>query len=734
MLRLPPSSVARSTDDSRPPTAIASGGPPSVPAERAIDALAQDPALARLDAIPPPFDPLEVLGWSRRERAHTRFLAWLLDPTEPRPGAGHGLRTAYLHRFVSVVLAAVDGLPGAEGATRPHEIPPIDPSTVRVVREQPVGDGIRATARAPDLRVHWRDLADRASPRDPAWLLLIENKLDSAEGDGQVGAYLQWAREQHPNARRVLVYVTPDGRAPNTLPSDGIVVPMTWADVASVGLDVLHAHEDTMAPGPRAFVSSVLLAMHARFGGSADASALVESLHDAHPRACAVMASPGADAAAVGRLRVRAPQAVWHLQNVLPRAHPWTATWARRVAEVSRSLGSGIPLTPGAPHVGCPTMASWSLGAITDCLGMYLLCTDGRSLDRVGPRLWLALYAPGAHANELFARRDQQAAIDALGEPTRSALLGATPVLDGPGVWNWLRVGDSVALPHGWSVDDDARRVARAAGSLLAPHSTALMAIARDPSQRLYAWDLAADHGLPVDTRDREDLAANARPDAQCVLLVVRRASPHFIDALPASELGAALSAAYGGSASLRYTYSDAADAFAVKPTVVAVPVSVFHADAHPATRAAVAAVHHAMSLGAILLLLGDHWDVLGARSHLGELLGPLTPEPVTHTLATEVPFHISLDCTKALRDASVRDARWITTALGAEVSGAVVPVAYRTVTGQPRAFVAGWRLGEARVVFWAGGAYGKHGRPLRSRPESLARWWSAVTDFAFTL
>ena len=399
----------------------------------ALTALGRDPDILRLDAIAPPFDPLEVLAWARRERPHTRFLAWLLDPDDPRPGGGHGLGTSFLHGLVTHAVRAIETLPGLDPDDLPRDPQPIDPGTVTVVREQPVGDGIRVTARAPDVRVTWRDA--RGTP----WLLLVECKIDAAEGDGQVREYLAWARTHHPDARRLLAYVTPDGRAPVSRAEGEVVVSLAWPEVAQVGLAVVAHAAPRMEASVHAFVTSVLTALQARFGGREDARALVESLHDRHPRAAALVASPALEPSALDALRARVPRAVWHLQTVHPRAHPWTRAWTERVAHAFAMLtpaeGRTEPwpvLVPGAPHADCPDMASWSLGDITACLGLYVLCTAGRAHGSARPCLWLALRSPGSTATETFSVREQSAAVDALDPATRTLLLDAVPVQELP--------------------------------------------------------------------------------------------------------------------------------------------------------------------------------------------------------------------------------------------------------------------------------------------------------------
>jgi hypothetical protein len=53
--------------------------------------------------------------------------------------------------------------------------------------------------------------------------MLIENKIDAAEQADQLGRYQDWLSRQdrYPLGRRVLIYLTPDGRQPTTARSSG---------------------------------------------------------------------------------------------------------------------------------------------------------------------------------------------------------------------------------------------------------------------------------------------------------------------------------------------------------------------------------------------------------------------------------------------------------------------------------------------------------------------------------
>jgi hypothetical protein len=696
---------------------------------QSLAALLDAPELAQLDAITPSFDPLEVLAWTHSERPHTRFLAWLLDPAPHRPGGGHGLGTAVLRGLVARAIRSIDALPGVEPAAIPRHPAPIDPAGVSVLREAPFGDGVRVSARAPDIRCVWRD------PDGTPWVVVIENKIDAGEGDGQIRDYLAWAAREHPGARRLLLYVTPDGRDPDSPAQGELVVPLTWSDVADAALDAIGRVPPPADAAARAFATSVLDALRMRFGGRADVRSLVEALHDAHPRAAALAASPATEPSLLEALTQRFPSAAWHLRTLRPRARRWTRAWADAVTAAFRDLAPDAPaLVACAPHVDRPDMASWSIDGVTESLSLHLFCASGLPFGAPRPRAWVALRAPNLHPRDLFEHRDQLAAVDALPEATRAWLLGAAPVFETPGAWRWLCAGSPITLPRGFSLDDDARRTARCLHDLIGPHLAALAGFARDPEQRLYSCDLDPDHVIPGDGRDRESLAREARVDALHVTLTTRQPTRHPHELRRERDLALTLGASFGGTSSLTYDYAPAASLGLVRRSdVVVAGVGLFRAPDDSTLREAAETIHEAVDTGAWLLLCGDRGDLSLARRHLGALVAPITGVAGVEEFA---PGEAELVADDAGFDALCeRDARRLGGALCVTLlEGVRVALHLRDRRGVLHPLVAGWRAGERRVVWWGGGALGPWGRGLREHPDTFARWWNAIVAFARTL
>jgi hypothetical protein len=673
-----------------------------------LQALLHDPDLAALDARPPPFDPLEALGIARHEPSRTRLVAWLLDPEPLTPGQDHGLGTAFLEHLARAAFGC--------------ELHVARPSVV-LWRESAVGDGSRATARAPDLRCAFHDGEGRPH------LLVLEHKVLAPESDRQVRDYLAWAQGEHPGARRMLVYVTLDGRAPEGDPEG--VVSWTWAQLAQVGLDALDALGGTPETPARAFARSVLAAWRTRHGGDPDTLEHVRALHRRHPAAARRAASPGAfDDPAVEPLRSARRTACWYLQNIQARRFPWTRAWTE---EVSRAFARRHPqaprLVPGAPHEGAPYQVSWSLEGVSDALGLYLQGTR----DRGGPRFWASLRSPGLDARGLFARRDQLQAVGALPEPTRSWLLEARPREGPEGAWRWLQAGPTASVPRGFTPRDQAMASAEALQSLVGAHLASLVAFARDPSQRLFSADLDGDHQQPIDLRDREALAREASPRARRLLVLLRTPTGHLAERRLEGLLCAAWSALYGGEGTFAYDYLTGTqpppEGFARE---LVARLSLFDGPEDPTLAEALGAVDRAVARGATVLLLGDRCDAPTVARRLCQtaLGAPFLPG----LTAREFPVGEGLAERAAGAGAvwapCVQDAKRLAGCVAlAPAEGVTVDLWLRLGDGERVPWTAWWRAGASTVRWWAGGGVGAWAGPFLSAPEVLSRWWRALGE-----
>ena len=158
---------------------------------KALEAfVVENPELEQLEALLSQFNLFEAIGAVRMEVRHSDFLAFLLDPSQ-----NHGLGDFFLKRLLQKVLAGPGR--GTEGVSPVH-LDVMDLSNTSVRRE-------------------WKHTDVLCVNDDNRLVLLIENKIDSGEGEGQLERYLQEVERAYPRSsgfKTIPLYLTPEGDDP----------------------------------------------------------------------------------------------------------------------------------------------------------------------------------------------------------------------------------------------------------------------------------------------------------------------------------------------------------------------------------------------------------------------------------------------------------------------------------------------------------------------------------------
>ncbi len=179
--------------------------------------------LERLERLISGFNIFEAIGAVRQELRHSDFLAFLLDPR-----ANHGLGDAFAKRLLQAVLSS----PSAESIpVTPLEIDLLDLGGMEVERERHRIDVL---------------LLDRNNEL----VVVIENKIDSGEGSEQLERYLRTVEREHPEWRRLGLFLTPDG----VEPSHDEYLAVSYRLVREVVNRLLESRADELGPTVRALL------------------------------------------------------------------------------------------------------------------------------------------------------------------------------------------------------------------------------------------------------------------------------------------------------------------------------------------------------------------------------------------------------------------------------------------------------------------------------------------------
>jgi hypothetical protein len=191
----------------------------------------------------------------RVEGVHSDMLAWLLDPR-----GWHGLSDGFARAFLSAVLAdcGVD----AAGPLRVDE----------VHREFSTGNGPIDIL----MRVHYGDVGV---------VVGVDNKIDSPEGEDQLKRYQEGLKKSFPGDLLALVFLTPDGVEPQSLPDE--CKTLAYSTVAEhIDAAISEALEPADATGltlARHYLAA--LRAHIMTESNPDIDEICRQLYDAHQEA-----------------------------------------------------------------------------------------------------------------------------------------------------------------------------------------------------------------------------------------------------------------------------------------------------------------------------------------------------------------------------------------------------------------------------------------------------------------
>lgn len=175
---------------------------------RALDAfLVDNSELEQLDARLSTFNIFDVLRISRAEIRHSNVLGWLLAPDE-----NHGLGSLFLRRFLTRLLMNNDSGVFKFSAAQ-MELMDLSDTTIR--RE-------------------WKHIDLLAYSYSGRWCLLIENKIQGKESDGQLLRYLATVRDQFPHTEVAPVYLTLDGEEPSDEALEEGYMPFGHVDILEI--------------------------------------------------------------------------------------------------------------------------------------------------------------------------------------------------------------------------------------------------------------------------------------------------------------------------------------------------------------------------------------------------------------------------------------------------------------------------------------------------------------------
>lgn len=171
--------------------------------EEKISDLVDDADFQAVDRRMGRFNIFEAVGSVRGELKHSNFLGFLLSPSR-----SHGLGSLLLLRVLRAIIAK---MPREQRPIRALELVLADIDGAVVYRE-------------------WQNFDLLIEIKQIGLVVLIENKIDAQDGDGQLSRYKQAVRDRHPGQRHLFVFLTPKG----TDPVDRDYLPFSYSEMAAI--------------------------------------------------------------------------------------------------------------------------------------------------------------------------------------------------------------------------------------------------------------------------------------------------------------------------------------------------------------------------------------------------------------------------------------------------------------------------------------------------------------------
>jgi hypothetical protein len=229
--------------------------PNDIADRRALEAFVVANAdLDTLEALLAQFNIFDAIGVARQELRHSDFLAFLLDPRQ-----SHGLGDAFLKRLLQAALI------GAQDAAAPISVIDLDTWSldhVTVARE-------------------WRNIDLLLTDEPHRLVVLIENKIGSAEHSDQLGRYLRDAQVAYPGWRILPLFLTPYGDAP----SETAYLPVDYGLVCAIVEATAEGRRGAIDPAMHTLLAHYTRMLRREVVSDSEIAALCRRIYAKHQRA-----------------------------------------------------------------------------------------------------------------------------------------------------------------------------------------------------------------------------------------------------------------------------------------------------------------------------------------------------------------------------------------------------------------------------------------------------------------
>lgn len=200
------------------------------------------------------FNIFEAVGVVRQELRHSNFLAFLLDPNQ-----NSGLGQAFLKRFLQ---RAVLNSENSELSITPIDLDSWNLYNVSVQRE-------------------WQNIDILILEENIKLAVIIENKIDGTESEGQLKRYYEAVKKQFPNYNIVCLYLTPEG----DIPSHEEYIPISYELICEIVETLIKTKESILGPDLLTLIKSYAVMLRRHIVGESEIAKLCQKIYRKHQKA-----------------------------------------------------------------------------------------------------------------------------------------------------------------------------------------------------------------------------------------------------------------------------------------------------------------------------------------------------------------------------------------------------------------------------------------------------------------
>ena len=201
-----------------------------------------DAELLKLENYASKFNVFKALNLVRAEVKHSTMLAWLLNPKET-----HGQNDYFLKLFLEKIIELKDDK--KEITLSILDIRLEDFCNTNVKTEHSTKGNAPTTANDDNNRI---DVFIKNKERN--LVCIIENKVDSSEGDNQLKKYYEYINNNHNSVNQIFIYLTPG----EDEPSDERYIAVGYKTIAQIIEKFLQAKQSVLSPNIVSFIEDYM--------------------------------------------------------------------------------------------------------------------------------------------------------------------------------------------------------------------------------------------------------------------------------------------------------------------------------------------------------------------------------------------------------------------------------------------------------------------------------------------